>query len=134
MTRLIGAGNRAAGTLPDMSTREGRAVRYDRYGGVDELYVTGVGFDDPGPGRVLVEVHAAGINPGETALREGVFAESWPSTFPSGQGSDWADFFMAATSTFARDRAEAVHCLMNLPSLLPVSPYSVSCPVAGVCM
>ncbi|WFG43642.1 NADP-dependent oxidoreductase [Pseudonocardia alni] len=73
-----------------MSTREGRAVRYDRYGGVDELYVAGVGFDDPGPGRVLVEVHAAGINPGETALREGVFAESWPSTFPSGQGSDWA--------------------------------------------
>ncbi|WP_224387385.1 NADP-dependent oxidoreductase [Pseudonocardia sp. ICBG1293] len=73
-----------------MSTREGRAVRFDRYGGVDELYVTGVGFDDPRPGRVLVEVHAAGINPGETAVREGVFADTWPSTFPSGQGSDWA--------------------------------------------
>ncbi|MEJ8278858.1 NADP-dependent oxidoreductase [Pseudonocardia spirodelae] len=78
-----------------MSTRNGRAVRYDRYGGVEELYVAEVGFDDPAPGRVLVEVHAAGINPGETALREGAFADTWPSEFPSGQGSDWAGVVVA---------------------------------------
>jgi NADPH:quinone reductase-like Zn-dependent oxidoreductase len=44
----------------------------------------------PGQGKVLVQVRAAGINPGEVAIREGVFADRWPSTFPSGQGSDLA--------------------------------------------
>ncbi|MFP5020998.1 NADP-dependent oxidoreductase [Pseudonocardia phyllosphaerae] len=78
-----------------MSTRTGRAVRFDRYGDVDELYVTDVEFPDPAPGRVLVEVAAAGINPGEIAIREGAFAETWPSTFPSGQGSDWAGTVVA---------------------------------------
>jgi NADPH:quinone reductase-like Zn-dependent oxidoreductase len=33
---------------------------------------------------------AAGINPGEAYVREGRYAERWPSTFPSGQGSDLA--------------------------------------------
>jgi NADPH:quinone reductase-like Zn-dependent oxidoreductase len=44
----------------------------------------------PGPGQVLVEVKAAAINPGEAAIRQGVFAQRWPATFPSGQGSDLA--------------------------------------------
>jgi hypothetical protein len=35
-------------------------------------------------------VKAAGINPGEISIRKGVFAERWPATFPSGQGSDFA--------------------------------------------
>jgi NADPH:quinone reductase-like Zn-dependent oxidoreductase len=38
----------------------------------------------------LVEVRAAGINPGETNIREGRLREVFPSTFPSGQGSDVA--------------------------------------------
>src|SRR5208283_1426702 len=32
----------------------------------------------------------AGINPGEAMIREGSFAKQWPTTFPSGQGSDLA--------------------------------------------
>ena len=44
----------------------------------------------PGPGKVLVRVKAAGINPGEVSIRKGMFADRWPSTFPSGQGSDLA--------------------------------------------
>ena len=44
----------------------------------------------PGPGKVLVRVKAAGINPGEASIRKGLFADRWPSTFPSGQGSDLA--------------------------------------------
>ncbi|MBS1675960.1 MAG: NADP-dependent oxidoreductase [Actinobacteria bacterium] len=39
---------------------------------------------------VLVEVRAAGINPGEASIRKGLLAEKWPATFPSGQGSDLA--------------------------------------------
>jgi NADPH:quinone reductase-like Zn-dependent oxidoreductase len=44
----------------------------------------------PGKEEVAVEVKAAGINPGEASIRKGLLAEKWPSTFPSGQGSDLA--------------------------------------------
>lgn len=67
-----------------------QAVRYDNYGGLDVLGVREVPRPEPGPGQVLVAVRAAGINPGETKIREGVLADRWPSTFPSGQGSDLA--------------------------------------------
>ena len=67
-----------------------KAVRYDNYGGVDVLNVVDVPRPVPGPGQVLVQVKAAGINPGEAKIRDGLLAERWPSTFPSGQGSDLA--------------------------------------------
>jgi NADPH:quinone reductase-like Zn-dependent oxidoreductase len=43
-----------------------------------------------GEGEVVVRVQAAGINPGEAAIREGMLDDRWPATFPSGQGSDLA--------------------------------------------
>jgi NADPH:quinone reductase-like Zn-dependent oxidoreductase len=67
-----------------------KAVRYDDYGGVDVLQVVDVDRPVPGPGQVLVRVKAAGINPGEAKIRDGLLAQRWPSTFPSGQGSDLA--------------------------------------------
>ncbi len=67
-----------------------RAVRFDKYGGLEVLQVVEVDRPTPGPGKVLVRVKAAGINPGEASIRKGVFAERWPATFPSGQGSDLA--------------------------------------------
>jgi NADPH:quinone reductase-like Zn-dependent oxidoreductase len=67
-----------------------RAVRFDEYGGVDVLRVAEVERPVPGPGQVLVQVKAAGINPGEASIRAGLLADRWPATFPSGQGSDLA--------------------------------------------
>jgi NADPH:quinone reductase-like Zn-dependent oxidoreductase len=67
-----------------------RAVRFDKYGDLDVLQVVEVDRPIPGPGKVLVRVKAAGINPGEASIRKGLFADRWPSTFPSGQGSDLA--------------------------------------------
>jgi NADPH:quinone reductase-like Zn-dependent oxidoreductase len=67
-----------------------RAVLYDEFGGVDVLRVAEVPVPEPGPDEVLVQVAAAGINPGEAYVREGRYAQRWPSTFPSGQGSDFA--------------------------------------------
>jgi len=67
-----------------------RAVRFDKYGGLEVLQVVDVDRPTPGPGKVLVRVKAAGINPGEASIRKGLFADRWPSTFPSGQGSDLA--------------------------------------------
>jgi NADPH:quinone reductase-like Zn-dependent oxidoreductase len=66
------------------------AVRFERYGPADVLKVVEVERPVPGPGQVLVRVKAAGINLGEAKIREGLFHERWPTTFPSGQGSDLA--------------------------------------------
>jgi NADPH:quinone reductase-like Zn-dependent oxidoreductase len=67
-----------------------RAVRFDQYGGIDVLDVVEVPAPVPGPGELLVRVKAAGINPGEAKIRDGMLHERWPATFPSGQGSDLA--------------------------------------------
>jgi NADPH:quinone reductase-like Zn-dependent oxidoreductase len=67
-----------------------KAVRFDEYGGVEVLKVVDVPRPAPGAGRVLVQVKAAGINPGEAKIRAGMLHARWPATFPSGQGSDLA--------------------------------------------
>jgi NADPH:quinone reductase-like Zn-dependent oxidoreductase len=72
-----------------------RAVRFDEYGGIDVLKVVDVADPVPGPGELLVRVRAAGINPGESKIREGLLHERWPATFPSGQGSDLAGVVQA---------------------------------------
>jgi NADPH:quinone reductase-like Zn-dependent oxidoreductase len=67
-----------------------RAVRFDEYGGIDVLKVVEVPRPAPGPGEVLVQVKAAGINPGEAKIRDGLLHSLFPATFPSGEGSDLA--------------------------------------------
>ena len=67
-----------------------KAVRFEKYGGIDVLKVVDVERPVPQAGQVLLQVKAAGINPGEAAIREGWFAELFPATFPSGEGSDFA--------------------------------------------
>ncbi|MBV9089995.1 MAG: NADP-dependent oxidoreductase [Mycobacteriaceae bacterium] len=67
-----------------------KAVKFDRYGGIDMLEVRDDPRPVPGEGQVLVEVKAAGINPGEAMIRKGALHDMWPATFPSGQGSDLA--------------------------------------------
>src|ERR1700722_9141286 len=67
-----------------------KAVRYDEFGGIDVLRVDEVERPVPGDGQVLVRVRAAGINPSEAVIRTGAVSSLFPSTFPSGQGSDLA--------------------------------------------
>ncbi|HUO38517.1 MAG TPA: NADP-dependent oxidoreductase, partial [Mycobacterium sp.] len=67
-----------------------KAVKFDQYGGIDVLEVRDVPRPAPGQGKVLVNVKAAGINPGEAMIRKGALHDMWPATFPSGQGSDFA--------------------------------------------
>ena len=73
-----------------MAAAVARAVRFDRYGGRDVLYVADIDMPSAGPGEVVVEVRAAGINPGEAAIRTGALHDMFPATFPSGEGSDLA--------------------------------------------
>src|ERR1700726_3990126 len=67
-----------------------KAVQFDSYGGIDVLEVRDVPRPVPGPGEVLVEVRAAGINISEAVIRAGAVHHMFPATFPSGQGSDFA--------------------------------------------
>jgi NADPH:quinone reductase-like Zn-dependent oxidoreductase len=79
--------------MSNITTRSGEmplAVQFDEYGDIDVLDVRDVPAPRPGPGEVLVRVEAAGINPGENAIRSGAFHDRWPAAFPSGQGSDLA--------------------------------------------
>jgi NADPH:quinone reductase-like Zn-dependent oxidoreductase len=74
-----------------MNTHEKfRAVRFDHYGEIDVLHIEELALPVPGENEVLIKVRAAGINPGEAAIRQGLLAKQWPAVFPSGQGSDFA--------------------------------------------
>ncbi|MDL4813430.1 NADP-dependent oxidoreductase [Actinomadura opuntiae] len=73
-----------------------KAVRFHGYGGIGVLRVEEVERPVPGPAQALVEVRAAGIQPGETHIRSGDLHERWPAAFPSGQGSDLAGVIVEA--------------------------------------
>jgi len=66
------------------------AVRYDHFGDTDVLYIAELPKPNPKENEVLVRIKAAGINPGEASIREGKMAKQFPSSFPSGQGSDFS--------------------------------------------
>ena len=120
-----------------------KAVRFDEYGGVDVLEVREVEDPVAGPGRVLVAVKAAGINPGEIAIREGRLHERWPAKFPSGEGTDLAGVvravgdgvtvFSAGDEVLGWTEERASHAeLVAVPAdQLTAKPASVPWEVAG---
>lgn len=67
-----------------------KAVRFGRYGGTEVLELVEVERPEPGSGQVRVEVVASSINPGEASIRRGDLDAMFPTTFPSGEGSDVA--------------------------------------------
>ncbi|HEY6499090.1 MAG TPA: NADP-dependent oxidoreductase [Streptosporangiaceae bacterium] len=120
-----------------------KAVRYDEYGGVEVLKVVDVPQPEPGPGQVLVQVKAASINPGEAKIREGLLAGRWPSTFPSGQGSDLAGVVAAVGPDvtafhpgdevlgWTDNRASQAEYVVTEATDLTARPAGVPWPVAG---
>ena len=51
-----------------------RAIRVHQFGGPDVLQLEEVPDLQPGPGQVVVRIHAAGVNPVETYIRTGTYA------------------------------------------------------------
>lgn len=126
-----------------MSPAQARAVRFDEYGDRDVLHVTEVPMPSPAAGEVLVEVRAAGINPGEAAIRSGAMRALFPATFPSGQGSDLAGIVTALGEGvtdfgigdevlgFSWQRSShATHVVVPVNQLIP-KPAALSWEVAG---
>ncbi|MFF2387498.1 NADP-dependent oxidoreductase [Agromyces sp. NPDC058104] len=118
------------------------AVRFAEYGGPEVLRVDEVPVPEPGPGEVLVEVFAAGLNPADSAARRGEHPDRWPVELPAGQGSDLAGVVIAAgpgVARFARGDevmgfvargAQASHVVVPERQLLP-KPPGLSWEVAG---
>ncbi|MCT2543870.1 NADP-dependent oxidoreductase [Streptomyces atratus] len=65
-------------------------MEFAEYGGPEVLRVVERETPRPGPGQVLVEVRAAGVNPLDWQLRSGAVAEMMPVEFPSVPGGDVA--------------------------------------------
>jgi NADPH:quinone reductase-like Zn-dependent oxidoreductase len=120
-----------------------KAVRFDRYGDIEVLEVRDVEPPAPGAGEVVVEVRAAGINPGEAAIRNGLMRDIFPATFPSGQGSDLAgvvaetgpgvDGFAVGDEVlgFSEKRASHAEFIVVPAENLTAKPAAVSWEVAG---
>src|SRR3954467_12224929 len=51
-----------------------KAIRVHQFGGPEQLKLEDVPDFQPGPGQVVVEVHAAGVNPFEVYMRTGTYA------------------------------------------------------------
>jgi NADPH:quinone reductase-like Zn-dependent oxidoreductase len=81
------------------------AVRYDHFGHTDVLYIAELPKPSPKAGQVLVRIKAAGINPGEASIREGLLNKQYPSTFPSGQGTDFAGVIESVGDDVTRFKA-----------------------------
>jgi NADPH2:quinone reductase len=126
-----------------MATTQSRAVRFDSYGGPEVLYVADIERPVPGAGEVLVEVRAAGINPGEAGIRTGALHERFPATFPSGEGSDLAGVVVEIgdeVSDFAvgdevlgfsfQRSSHATHAIVPIDQLIH-KPAQMSWEVAG---
>ena len=120
-----------------------RAVRFTEYGGVDALNVDEVPTPTAGPGQVLVQVRAAGVNPGEAKIRDGLMHARFPATFPSGQGSDLAGIVAALGSGatgvavgehvigYTNNRASHADYVLAEAEHLTPKPDAVSWEVAG---
>lgn len=85
----------AAGNPARDSVTKSRAIRLRRYGRPDVLQSEDVDTPDPGPGQLLVEVRAAGINPADLKLRSGAYHDLMPITFPYTLGTDVAGMVVA---------------------------------------
>src|SRR5207244_10590923 len=65
-----------------------KAIRVHEFGGPEVLRVEEVPTPEPGPGEVLVRMHAIGVNPVETYIRAGTYA--YKPALPYAPGNDGA--------------------------------------------
>ena len=72
-----------------------KAVSFNRYGGTEVLEIVDTPVPIPKSTEVLIKVKAAGLNPGEIAIREGYLEHLFHTEFPCGGGTDFAGIVTA---------------------------------------
>ncbi len=73
-----------------------KVIQYSRYGGPEVMAL--VDLPDPAlpPDGVMIEVHAAGVAPGDAKVRQGVLQHIFPVKLPKVPGRDGAGVVVAA--------------------------------------
>lgn len=77
-----------------------KAIRVRQFGGPEVLRLEDVPDPQPGPGQVVIEVHAAGVNPVEAYIRTGTYASK--PNLPYSPGSDGAGVVKAVGAEVKR--------------------------------
>lgn len=72
-----------------------KAAQITEYGDASVVHINDVPQPHAGPGQVLVEVHAASLNPFDTTVRAGYMKDSMPLQFPVTLGGDVAGAIVA---------------------------------------
>jgi NADPH:quinone reductase-like Zn-dependent oxidoreductase len=85
-----------------------QAVRFGRYGGTEVLEVVEVDDRPPAAGEVRVRVVAAGLNPGEIAIREGASRASYPARFDRGEGAEGQGSDFAGVVVEVGEKVDAI--------------------------
>ncbi|RFA11857.1 zinc-binding dehydrogenase [Subtercola boreus] len=118
------------------------SVQFAEFGGVEVLEFVDVRMPEPGPGEVLVEVLAAGINHIEAYIRQGQFADRIETSRHQTQGSDFAGIVIAVGNGVtqfkrnaevlghARMSSHAYHIVVKATSLV-AKPKQLPWEVAG---
>ena len=75
-----------------------KAIAYDDYGGPEVLTLRDLPDPAPGDDDVLIEVHAASVNPLDWKIREGMMRQSLDLPFPFSPGRDFSGVVRAAGS------------------------------------
>ncbi len=73
-----------------MATQTMWVIHVYSYGGPEQLKLEQKPRPEPSSGEVLLRVHAAGVNPIDWRIRQGLMTASWPVTFPYTPGIEVA--------------------------------------------
>jgi NADPH:quinone reductase-like Zn-dependent oxidoreductase len=105
-----------------------KAVRIGRYGGNEEVRLDEIDPPRAGPGEIVVDVHAAGVNPVDFKIRSGALKRVRKDTFPLALGSELSgvvracgpgvDRFRVGDEVFARVGKEAMGAFAEEARLL----------------
>lgn len=121
--------------------RPDRAVVIRRLGGPEVLEIEERATPQPGPGEILVRVHAAGLNPVDYKIFAGA-PSRYPIELPSGNGNDFAGVVTALGEGVTRVRigdavmggcrfhAQADHLVTSADRVIPV-PEGLPLELAG---
>jgi NADPH:quinone reductase-like Zn-dependent oxidoreductase len=102
------------------------AVRFHKYGGPAVLHLEQIERPDPGPGQILVRVHAASVNPVDWKLRQGDLKAMLDVPFPSTAGEDLAGEVAAVGEGVASFQpGDAVYAMMPIVPTGAYAEYAV---------
>ncbi len=79
-----------------------QALQLKKYGGLDHVAFAELPRPTPGPGELLVRVHAVGLNPIDNLIPKGDFKPILKTRLPATLGSDLAGVVVAVGSGVTR--------------------------------